>query len=96
MSHNPGIRNLPVASTICASGGREIFALSPIAEMRSPVITTVASRLGGEPVTSMIVACVKTIDAGVPLGFARANNKTLRISSKTMRSFIVLKYVGAI
>lgn len=37
----------------------EIVALSPIAEMRSPVV----SRFGGDPVTSMTVACVKTIGA---------------------------------
>src|SRR3990172_6032402 len=60
MSHRPGIKNIPLASTICAPKGGLACPTLPTAVMRLPVITTVMSEFAGAPVISMTVTCVST------------------------------------
>jgi len=55
-STRPGIRNLPVASTMGVLLGREIEEEGPIAATCWPSRRTVVSGRGGVPVASMTVA----------------------------------------
>ena len=55
MSHRPGIKNLPEASTDSASAGGSIVPVLPIAVMRLAEMTTVMSGWAGAPVESITV-----------------------------------------
>ncbi len=58
ISHRPGIRNLPLASTIFASLGSLDLPVFSILMMRSPRSVTVMSGWTGDPVASMTLTCV--------------------------------------
>src|SRR5262245_40808668 len=52
---NPGTTYLPAASMTVAPAGTRTDDLGPIAVMRCPVTTTIASRIGGPPFPSITV-----------------------------------------
>ena len=60
MSHRPGIKNFPVASTTRAPAGAGNSLEGPSPVIRPPEMITLISALGGAPVAAITVACVNT------------------------------------
>src|SRR5262245_10838208 len=95
MSHNPGIINLPVASTTCAPFGMATSPVLPSAEIRLPVMTTVRSRRTVMLAGSITVTRVKAIDcdAAPCLVCEKSAACKMMISGKT-NTFIIVYLSG--
>src|SRR5438128_2435419 len=85
MSHRPGIKTLPVPSTVSAPAGAGMAALLPRATIRPSLMTTVWSGWAGAPVASITVTCViaSTGPVGPAVACAQApagHRSTIRVA----------------
>ncbi len=98
MSHNPGIKNFPVASTTCASFGTRTLLVGPSSVIRSPTTTNVISSLAGAPLASITVTWVKAsgIDCGCCFGWTDTRPGSITKSNNVKAFFIVTLRSGVI